>query len=58
MTSFERFSEFNGRNAILFHNEVFGKQMKETTLVAYFIKVTTRPSLTRLRIIREINRVH
>ena len=58
MTSFERFSEFNGRNAILFHKKVLGKQMKETTLVTYLIKVTTRPSLTRLRIIREINRVH
>ena len=32
--------------------------IKETTLARYFIKVTARPNLTRLRVIKPINRVH
>ena len=45
-------------NVILFQIKVFAGNIKETTLAKYFIKVTARPSLTRLRVIRRINRVH
>ena len=34
---------------ILFQIIVFGKNIKETTPARYFIKVTARPSFTRLR---------
>ena len=46
-----RFSEFDSRNLILFQNIFFGRNIKETTLVRYFIKVTACPSFTRLRVI-------
>ena len=57
-TSSARFSEFDSRNVILFQIKVFGRYIKETTLIRYFIKVTARPSFTRLKVIRWINRVH
>ena len=53
-----RFSKFDSRKKILFQINVFGRNIKETTLAKYFIKVTARPSFTRLRVIRRINRVH
>ena len=53
-----RFSKFDAGNVILFQIKVFGRNIKETTLARYFIKVTTRPSFTLLSVIRQINRVH
>ena len=53
-----RLNDFDAGNVILFQIEVFARNIKETTLARYFIKVTARPSFTRLRIIRRINRVH
>ena len=47
-TSSVSFSEFDSRNTILFQIKVFGRNIKETTLARYFIKVTGRPSFTRL----------
>ena len=41
-------------NVILFKIKVFSRNIKETTLARYFIKVTARPSLTRLRVISRI----
>ena len=40
---------------ILFQIEVFARNIKETTLAMYFIKVTARPSFTQLRVIRRID---
>ena len=57
-TSSAIFSESGSRNVILFQIKVFGRNIKETTLVRYFIKVTERPSFTQLKVIRETNRVH
>ena len=37
---------------ILFQVKVLGRNIKETTLARYFIKVTARPSYMRLRVIR------
>ena len=42
----------------LFQIKVFARTIKETTLARYFIRVTTRPSFKRLRVIKRINRVH
>ena len=53
-----KFSEFNAGNVILFQIKVFGGNIKETTPARYFIKVTARPSFPRLRVIRQINRIH
>ena len=52
-TSFARFSEFDSRNVILLQIKLFGRNIKETTLASYFIKVTARPSFTRFRVIRQ-----
>ena len=41
------FNEFDGGNMILFQIEVFGRNIKVTTLTRFFIKVTARPSFTR-----------
>ena len=57
-TSSGKFSKFGASNAILCQIKVFGKNIKETTLANYFTKATTRPSFTRLRVIKRINRVH
>ena len=46
-TSSVKICEFNAGNAILFHS-------KETTLARYLIKETARPSLTQLKIIRQV----
>ena len=53
-----RFSEFDAGNVISFQTKVFGRNIKETTLVRYFIEVTARSSFTRLSVIKQINRVH
>ena len=45
-TSCARFSEFYAENVILFQNKVNARNIKETTLARYFIKVTARPSFT------------
>ena len=59
MTSSARFSKFNAENVILFQIiKVFGRNIKETTLAMYFIKVTACPSFTRLEVTRRVNRVH
>ena len=43
---------------ILIQIKIFGRNIKEATLAKYFIKVTAHPSFTRLKILRQINRVH
>ena len=48
-----KISRFDAGNVILFQFKVFGGNIKETTLVGYFMKVTTRPSFTQLRILGE-----
>ena len=53
-----RFNEFDSRNVILFQIKVFGSNIKETTLARYFIKVAARPSFTRLRLIRQVNKIY
>ena len=53
-----RFSEFDAGNVVLIQIEVSDRNIKVATLARYFIKVTVRPSLTRLRVINEINAVH
>ena len=57
-TNSTRFSNFDIRNMILFQMKVFGRNIKETTLSRYFIKVTGRPSFKQLRVIRQRDRVH
>ena len=57
-TSCARFSVFYAGNVNLFQIKVNARHIKETTLATYFIKVTARPSFTRLRDIKRINRVH
>ena len=47
-TSSGRFSKLDPGNMILFQIKVFVRNIKETTLAKYFIKVTARPSLKRL----------
>ena len=53
-----KFSEFESGNVILFEIKVYDRNIKETTLVRYFIKVIAPPSFTQLRIIRRINGIH
>ena len=57
-TNSTRLSNFDIRNMILFQMKVFGRNIKETTLTRYFIKVTARPSFKQLRVIRQRDRVH
>ena len=38
---------------ILFQIKAFARNISETTLARYFIKVTARPSFTQLRVIRQ-----
>ena len=57
-TSYAKFSEFDVGNVILFQIKVFGRNIKETTLARYVIKVTARPSFTRLTDTRRKNRIH
>ena len=54
-TSSARFSVFDIQNVALFQTKVFGRNIKETTLARYFIKVTVRPSFTRSRVTMQIN---
>ena len=49
-TSFARLSKFYARNVILFQMKVNTRNIEETTLERYFIKVTARPSFMRLRV--------
>ena len=51
-TSCARFSVFYSENVILFQIKVNVRNIKETTLARYFIKVTARPSFARLRDIK------
>ena len=51
-TSTARFSKFYAGNVILFQIKVNARNIKETMLAKYFIKVTARPSFTRLRDIK------
>ena len=57
-TSSARFTECDSKNVIFFQIKVFDRNIKETTLARYFIRLTARPSFMRLRAIRGINRVH
>ena len=52
-----KFSGFDVGNVILFSIKVSNKNIKETTLARYFIKVTECPSFTRIGVISQINRV-
>ena len=45
----------HARNVILLQLKVNTRNIKETALARYFIKVTARTSFTRLRVIRPIN---
>ena len=47
-TNSARFSKFDSRNVILFQIKVSGRNIKETSLVRYFIKVTAHLSFTPL----------
>ena len=51
-TSSVRSTKFDAGNVVLFQIKVFGRNIKEPTETRYFIKVTARPSFTRLRVIR------
>ena len=53
-----RFSEFDSQKVTLSQIKVFIRNIKETTLARYLIKVTALPSFTQLRVIRKINRVN
>ena len=55
---YARLCKYYTRNVILFQIKVNTINIKKTTLARYFTKVTARPSFTRLRVIRPINRVH
>ena len=44
-----RFSKFECRNVILFQIKNFGRNIKETALTRYFIKVTACPNFARLK---------
>ena len=57
-TSSTRFSSFDAANMILLQIKVFARNIKEAMLARYSIKITARPSFVRLRVIRQINRVH
>ena len=57
-TSCARFNEFYDGNVILFQNKVFVRNITETTLARYFIKVTALPCFMRVGVIRLTNRVH
>ena len=52
-----RLSGFDDGSVILFQIKDFARNIKKTTLARCFIKVTARPSFTRLRVIKQINRV-
>ena len=47
-----RFSAFYGGDVVLFQIKVNARNIKETSLARHFIKVTARPSFTRLRDIK------
>ena len=51
-TSYARFSVFYTGNVILFQIKVNARNIKETTLARYFIKVTAHPSFTLLKDIK------
>ena len=53
-----KFNKFDASNAILFQIQVFGKDIKKTTLVSYITKVTADPSYMRFRVINQINKIH
>ena len=57
-TSSEKFNKFDAGNMILFQIKVFARNIKETLLARYFIKVTAGPSFTQLKVITQTNRVH
>ena len=57
-TKSARFTKFDNQNVILFQIKVTGRNIKETTLARYFIKVTARRSFTRLSVIRRKNRIY
>ena len=51
-TSCARFNVFYAGNVILFQIKVNARNIKETMLATYFVKVTAHPSFTRLRDIK------
>ena len=57
-TSCARFSKFYARNVILFQIKLNARNTKEAMLARHFTKVTARPSFTRLKVIKQINRAH
>ena len=58
LISSAKFSKLDAGNVILFQIKVFGTNIKKTALARYFIKVTARPSFTRLCVITQIKRIH
>ena len=45
-TNSAKFIKFGAGNGVLFQIKVFGRNIKETTLARYFIKVIARPDST------------
>ena len=56
-TGSAKFREFHIGSMVLFQIKVFERNIKQTSLAKYFIKVTACPSFS-LRVIKQINRVH
>ena len=56
-TSSAKFSKFDAGKVISSQIKVFGGNIKETTPAKCLIKVTVRPGITRLRVVRRINGV-
>ena len=46
-----RFNVFYAGNVVLFQIKANTRNIEETTLAMYFIKVTMRPSFTQLRVV-------
>ena len=53
LTISANFSKFGAENIILFQIKVFRRNIEETMLARYFIKVTARSSFARLMVIRQ-----
>ena len=57
-TRSRRVIELDVSNNILFQIKFFGQKIKRTMMAMNLLKVTLHYSFTRLRVIRQINRIH
>ena len=57
-TSSLKFSKYAAGSVILLQIKNFDRNIKEAVLAKFYIKVTSRTSFTRLRVIRQSNTVH